>query len=90
MNKKEMIGTIAESAEISKGAAEKALNAFIGAVTETLKKGDKLTLIGFGTFSVSKRAARNGRNPQTGKTILIPEKNIAKFKVGSKLSESIN
>ena len=76
-------------AEITKEEAGDALNAFMDAVGDTLKKDDKLTLIGFGTFSVSKRAARNGRNPQTGKTIKIPAKNVAKFKVGKKLDEAV-
>ena len=89
MNKTELIDQIAESAEITKKEAGDALNAFMDAVRDTLKKDDKLTLIGFGTFSVSKRAARNGRNPQTGKTIEIPAKNVAKFKVGKKLDEAV-
>ena len=90
MNKTELINQIAESADISKKAAGDALQAFMGAVTDTMKKGDKLQLMGFGTFSVSKRAARTGRNPQTGKAIEIPAKNVVKFKVGSKLSEAVN
>jgi DNA-binding protein HU-beta len=89
MNKEELIDQIAESAEITKKEAGEALNAFTQAVTDTLKKDDKLTLIGFGTFSVSKRAARDGRNPQTGKTIKIPAKNVVKFKVGKKLDEVV-
>ncbi len=90
MNKKELIESIADAADISKAAAEKALNGTLAAIAETLKKGDKVTLVGFGTFSVSKREARKGRNPQTGAEIEIPAKNIAKFKAGSKLSEAIN
>ncbi len=90
MNKKELIESIASAADISKGAAEKALNGTLAAIAETLKNGDKVTLVGFGTFSVSKREARQGRNPQTGKTIKIPAKKVAKFKAGSKLSEAIN
>ena len=90
MNKTELINQIAESADISKKAASDALQGFMMAITDTLKKGDKLQLIGFGTFSVSKRAARDGRNPQTGKAIKIPAKNVVKFKVGSKLSEAVN
>lgn len=85
MNKSELINQIAVSADINKKEAGDALNAFMAAITETLKKDDKVTLIGFGTFSVSKRAARDGRNPQTGKTMKIPAKNVAKFKVGKKL-----
>ncbi len=90
MNKKELVDYIADAADISKGAAEKALNGTLAAIAETLKKGDKITLVGFGTFSVSTREARQGRNPQTGKTIDIPAKKIAKFKAGNKLSEAIN
>jgi DNA-binding protein HU-beta len=90
MNKKELIESIAGAADISKAAAEKALNGTLAAIAESLKKGDKVTLVGFGTFSVNKRKARSGRNPQTGTTIKIPAKKIAKFKAGSKLSEAIN
>lgn len=90
MNKKELVESIAGAADISKAAAEKALNGTLAAIAETLKNGDKVTLVGFGTFSVSRRDARQGRNPQTGKAIQIPAKNVAKFKAGSKLSEAIN
>ena len=89
MNKTELINQIAESADISKKAAGDALQAFMGAVTDTMVKGDKLQLIGFGTFSVSKRAARSCRNPQTGKSMKIQAKNVVKFKVGSKLAEAV-
>ncbi len=89
MNKSELVDQIAESADINKKEAGAALNAFMTAITDTLKKGDKVTLIGFGTFSVSKRAARDGRNPQTGKAIKIAAKNVAKFKVGKKLDEVV-
>ena len=90
MNKTELINQIAESADISKKAASDALQGFMMAITDTLKKGDKLHLVGFGTFSISKRAARDGPNPQTGKAIKISAKNVVKFKVGSKLSEAVN
>lgn len=90
MNKKELIESIAGAADISKAAAEKALNGTLAAIAESLNKGDKITLVGFGTFSVSKRDARQGRNPQTGKTIKIPAKKVVRFKAGSKLSEAIN
>jgi DNA-binding protein HU-beta len=90
MNKSELVASIADSADISKAAAEKALNGFMDAVTKTLKKGDKVTLVGFGTFSVAKRAARQGRNPQTGKSMKIKAKTVAKFKAGSKLADSVN
>ncbi|MCP3891922.1 MAG: HU family DNA-binding protein [Desulfobulbaceae bacterium] len=89
MNKTELVDQIAASADITKKEAESALQAFMDAVTDTMKKEDKLTLIGFGTFSISKRAAREGRNPQTGKTINIPAKNVVKFKVGKKLDEVV-
>ncbi len=90
MNKKELINQIADSADISKESAGDVLQTFMGAMTDTLKKGDKLTLIGYGTFSVTERKARNGRNPQTGKTIQIPAKKVVKFKVGTKLAEAVN
>jgi len=90
MNKKELVEKIAGAADISKAAAEKALNGTLLAIADTLKNGDKVTLVGFGTFSVSRREARKGRNPQTGKIIDIPAKNVAKFKAGSKLAEAIN
>lgn len=90
MNKKELIESIAGAADISKADAEKALNATLAAIAESLNKGDKVTLVGFGTFAVSKRDARQGRNPQTGNTIKIPAKKVVKFKAGSKLSEAVN
>jgi DNA-binding protein HU-beta len=86
MNKAELIAHIADNAEIAKTQANAALDAFIEAVTKALKKGDKVTLVGFGTFSVSKRAARMGRNPQTGAAIKIKAKKVAKFKAGKELS----
>jgi DNA-binding protein HU-beta len=86
MNKAELIAHIADSADLPKTSANAALDAFIEAVTKSLKKGDKVTLVGFGTFSVSKRAARTGRNPQTGATIKIKAKKVAKFKAGKELS----
>ncbi|HNP06403.1 MAG TPA: HU family DNA-binding protein [Cyclobacteriaceae bacterium] len=85
MTKAELITKIAEDAEITKVAATTALNSFIDGVTKTLKKGDKLTLVGFGTFSVSKRAARKGRNPFTGEEIKIKAKKVAKFKASKEL-----
>ncbi len=90
MNKTELINQIAEFAGISKKAAGDALQGFMVAVTETMKTGDKLQLIGFGTFSVTDRAARDGRNPQTGKKIKIPAKRVVKFQAGSKLVELVN
>jgi DNA-binding protein HU-beta len=89
MNKKELVEAMAEAADISKAAAEKALNGMLMAVTETLANGDKITLVGFGTFSVAKRAARKAKNPRTGEMIKIPAKKVAKFKPGSKLADAV-
>ncbi len=82
MNKAELISQLADDAGITKTQANAALDSFVTTVTKTLKKGDKVTLVGFGTFSVSKRAARNGRNPQTGEVIKIKARKVAKFKAG--------
>ena len=90
MNKKELVESIADAADIDKTAAEKALNGFMMAITDALQIGATVTLVGFGTFSVSKREARQGRNPQNGDTIKIPAKNVARFKAGSKLTETLN
>jgi len=89
MTKAELIGRIAGEVKISKATAEKVVNAFTDYVTKALKKGDKLTLTGFGTFSVTKRKARKGRNPRTGKEIKIPATKVAKFKVGNLLKSSV-
>ncbi len=89
MNKADIIGKLAKDADITKAQAEKALNSFTSSVSGSLKKGEPVTLIGFGTFSVSERAARNGRNPQTGATIKIKAKKLAKFKPGKTLSETV-
>ena len=90
MNKTELIAAIAERAEISKKDSEKALKAFVDVVTEQLKNDDKVQLVGFGTFEVSKRAAREGRNPQTGKTMKIEACKAPKFKAGKALKDAIN
>lgn len=90
MNKTELIAAIAEQAEISKKDAEKALKAFVDVVTEQLKEGEKVQLVGFGTFEVSERAAREGRNPQTGKTMKIEACKAPKFKAGKALKDAIN
>ena len=90
MNKGQLIDHIAETANISKAVAEKALNGFLQVVTEALESGDKVALVGFGTFYVTERKARTGRNPSTGKKIEIPAKKIAKFKAGSKLQEAVS
>jgi DNA-binding protein HU-beta len=89
MNKAELIDAIASSAELSKVDAKKALDAFISATTAALKKNDRVALVGFGSFSVSSRAARKGRNPQTGKEIKIAAKKVVKFKAGSELSTKV-
>ena len=86
MNKAELVAKIAEDAGITKSQANSALDSFIEAVTKTLKGGGKVTLVGFGTFSVSKRNARTGRNPQTGAVIKIKAKKVARFKAGKELS----
>ena len=90
MNKSELITAIATSADITKTDAEKALNGMIEAISGTLAKGDSITLVGFGTFSVTERAARIGRNPSTGKEIKIAAKKVAKFKAGKGLSDAVN
>ncbi len=90
MNKTELIAAIAEKAEISKKDSEKALKAFVDVLTEQLKNDDKVQLVGFGTFEVSKRAAREGRNPQTGKTMKIEACKAPKFKAGKALKDAIN
>ena len=90
MVKADIVNQISSKAGISKAAAEKSLNAFIDGITATLKKGGKVSLVGFGTFSVSKRAARRGRNPQTGKEITIKASKVPKFKAGKALNETVN
>jgi len=89
MTKAELIVSVGREAKKSKASAEKAINAFTNAVTKALKKGDKLALTGFGTFSVKKRRARTGRNPKTGKEIKIPATRVAKFKVGNLLKIAV-
>jgi DNA-binding protein HU-beta len=90
MNKGDLINKIAESANISKAQATDALNAVLDGIADALKAGDKVTLIGFGTFSVSRRDARTGRNPQTGASIKIDAKNVVKFKPGKEISDAVN
>lgn len=89
MNKGDLINQVAESANLTKAQAGAALDAVLDSVGNALKGGDKVTLIGFGTFSVSGRSARTGRNPKTGKEINIPAKTVVKFKPGKKLSDSV-
>ena len=90
MNKGELIEAMASDAGISKSQAQLALNSFIENVTDTLQNGEKVSLVGFGTFSSSRRAARTGRNPQTGAEIQIAAKTVAKFKAGKGLTNSLN
>ncbi|MFC1779690.1 HU family DNA-binding protein [Thermodesulfobacteriota bacterium] len=90
MTKSELIDAIAEKAGLSKADASKALSATLESVTDALKAGEKVALIGFGTFSVSLRAARTGKNPQTGEAIAIPASKAAKFKAGQKLKDAVN
>jgi DNA-binding protein HU-beta len=89
MNKAELVEAIATEAKLTKADAQRALEAFVNATTKALKKGDRVALVGFGSFSVAKRAARTGRNPQTGKEIKIAAKKVAKFKPGAELSGKI-
>ena len=90
MNKTELVAAIAEQAELSKKDSEKALKAFIDVVTEELKKGEKIQLVGFGTFEVAERPAREGRNPSTGKAMKIPASKSPKFKAGKALKDTVN
>lgn len=89
MNKAELIDAIASTSKLSKADSKKALDAFIKVVTNALKKGDKIALVGFGSFSVAQRSARTGRNPQTGKEIKIPAKKVVKFKAGADLANAV-
>ncbi len=90
MNKSELIDAIASSADLSKASAGRALDAAIEAITGELKKGGQVSLVGFGTYSVKQRAARTGRNPQTGATIQIKAANIPSFKAGKALKDAVN
>ena len=90
MNKTELVAAMAEKAELSKKDSEKALKAFIDVVSEELKNGGKIQLVGFGTFEVAERAAREGRNPQTGETMTIAASKNPKFKAGKALKDAVN
>jgi DNA-binding protein HU-beta len=90
MNKEELIDAIASGSKLTKADAGRALAATIGAIEKSLKKGDRVGLVGFGAFSVAKRAARMGRNPQTGKAIKIAAKKVVKFKAGADLATAVN
>lgn len=90
MNRTELVAAMAEKTQLSKKDAEAALKAFIDVVSEEMKKGEKVQLVGFGTFEVSERAAREGRNPQTGETMTIPASKTPKFKAGKALKDMVN
>lgn len=90
MNKEDLVEKIASTHGISKTSAAGAINTMMGAVTDALKKGDRVTLVGFGSFSVSQRKARNGRNPQTGSVIKIAARRVAKFTPGFELKKAVN
>ena len=90
MNKSDLVEAIAKSAEISKAAAARALDATVETIKKALKKGDTVSLVGFGTFKVGKRAARNGRNPRTGATIKIKAAKVPKFSAGKGLKDAVN
>ena len=90
MNKSELVDAIAEEADISKASAGRALDALVGAITKELKKGGQVSLVGFGTYSVKKRAARTGRNPQTGAAIKIKAAKVPSFKAGKALKDAVN
>jgi DNA-binding protein HU-beta len=89
MNKAQLIEAIASEAKLTKADAKKALDGFIVATSKALKKGDRVALVGFGSFSIAKRAARKGRNPQTGKEIKIVAKKVVKFKAGAELAAKV-
>lgn len=90
MNKAELIGSIADKSGLSKADAGKALDGFVASVTEALQGGDRISLVGFGSWSVDERGARTGRNPRTGEEIQIAAKNVVKFKPGAGLSDAVN
>ena len=90
MNKQDLVDLIAEQADISKVNAETALNTFFDAVTKTLSDGGKVSIVNFGSFETSKRAARTGRNPRTGEEMVIPAAVVAKFKAGKRLKDAVN
>lgn len=89
MNKAELVNAIAAEAKLTKADAQRALDSFITATSKSLKKGDRVALVGFGSFSIAKRAARTGRNPQTGKAIKIAAKKVVKFKAGAELATKV-
>ena len=90
MNKSELIDAVAESADLSKASATRAVDSFIESITGALKRGDQVTIVGFGTFLVREREARSGRNPRTGETINIPASKVPAFKAGKALKDAVN
>ena len=90
MNKAELIEKVAETADLSKSKATDAVDAVLGSITDTLRSGDKVVLVGFGSFEVGSRSARTGRNPRTGETINIPASKSPKFKAGKALKDAVN
>ncbi len=90
MNKAELVDAMASESKLTKADSQRAIEAIVNATTKALKKGDRVALVGFGSFSVAKRAARTGRNPQTGKAIKIAAKKVAKFKAGTELKKLVN
>ncbi len=90
MNKTELVNAVAERTGLSKAKSAEAVDGIISAISDSLKRGEKVSLVGFGTFEVVKREARKGRNPQTGKEITIPAKNVVRFKAGKKLKDLVN
>ena len=89
MNKAQLVEAMASEARMTKAAAKSALDAFVSSTTKALRKGDRVALVGFGSFAIAKRAARTGRNPQTGKAIKIAAKKVAKFKAGAVLAKAV-
>jgi DNA-binding protein HU-beta len=90
MNKADLVNSISEKTGLTKSKTNEVVDAFVSSITEALKNGEKVTLVGFGTFATTKKEARKGRNPKTGETIEIQSKTVAKFKAGSELSKSVN
>jgi len=90
MNKADLINSISEKTGLTKTKSNEVIDAFLSSVTESLSEGEKVTLVGFGTFTTSQRDARKGRNPKTGETIDIPSKRVARFKAGSDLTKNVN
>lgn len=90
MNKADLVNSISEKTGLTKSKTNEVVDALVSSITESLKNGEKVTLVGFGTFATTKKEARKGRNPKTGETIEIQSKTVAKFKAGSELSKSVN